>query len=198
MAQGVNSYSQAVDASGRWNLPADANFFYLISSTAALAITLWVDGRQEVFSNAIGGLQLGRVKPWTQAFITAAPGTVITLIYGGVFLREDVTILQQQIATVAGTVTTTTAPASTIATPAALAVANASATTVAANLLRRRITFCSPSTNSGSVFLQAVGAGAGRGIELQAGIFIEIDNTAAIDIRNDSGAVQTITTFEET
>ena len=193
----VNSQSQTIDASGQLRLP-NGNFFYLIAATAALTVSFQKGGSTEIFQNAIGGLQIGRVKGWDWAFLQAAPGTVVTFFYGITVLREDVTVLQQQIATIAGTVPVVVSPASTVATPAGLAVVTATATTVAANLLRRRITFCSASTNTGSVFIQAVGAGAGRGIELQPGQSLEVDNTVALDIRNDSGATQTITTFEET
>ncbi len=193
----VNSFSQTVDASGQLRL-ANANFLYLIAATASVTISLQKGGSTEIFQNAIGGLQLGRVKGWDWAFFNAAPGTVLTFYYGITILREDVTVLQQQIATIAGTVPITNQPASTIATPAAVAVVTATASTVAANLLRRRITVSALSTNTGSLFIQAVGAGAGRGIELQPGTFVEIDNTSAFDLRNDTGANQTYSTFEET
>lgn len=92
----------------------------------------------------------------------------------------------------------TITPASAIATPAANVIANGAALSIAANTARRRISICSLSTNTGSVFVQAAGAGAGLGIELQPGMTLELENTAAVDVRNDSGAAQTVMQFEET
>lgn len=103
-----------------------------------------------------------------------------------------------------GTGTTATLPSSTqevpsttIATPAADAILTATALTIAANLARRRITLMALSTNTGSVFVQAVGAGNGRGIELVPGVGEVFRTTAALDVRNASGATQTIMRFEE-
>lgn len=89
-------------------------------------------------------------------------------------------------------------PSSAIATPAANVIATGAALAIAANASRRRLTISSLSTNTGSVFVQANGAGAGRGIELQPGMSVEIKTTAAVDVRNDSGANQTVMQFEET
>lgn len=89
-------------------------------------------------------------------------------------------------------------PSAAIATPAADAILNAAALAVGANAARRRISVCSLSANTGSVFVQATGAGAGVGIELQPGQTIELKTTAAFDVRNDSGATQTVMRFEET
>jgi hypothetical protein len=77
-------------------------------------------------------------------------------------------------------------------------IANTSALVIAANASRRRISISSLSSNVGSVFIQATGAGAGRGIELQSGQTFEIKTTAAFDVRNDSGAACTVMRFEET
>ncbi len=89
-------------------------------------------------------------------------------------------------------------PSSAIATPAADVIATASALAIAANTARRRLSISALSTNTGSVFVQANAAGAGRGIELQPGMTVELKTTAAVDVRNDSGANQTVMRFEET
>lgn len=193
----INSFTEIVDASGQKRLSGNNNFLFLISATAAVTVQFSRGGTQEIFTGQIGGLQVARVKPWDYAFFIAAPGTSLTFYYGAALVREDASTLQQQIATIAGTVPVVTSPASALSTPAATVVGTAAASTIAANLLRRRITICSLSTNTGSVFIQTVGAGAGRGIELQPGQFVEIDNTVAMDVRNDSGANQTFTVFEE-
>lgn len=99
---------------------------------------------------------------------------------------------------VTGAVTTLISPATAITTSVAdNALATASAMVIPANLSRRRITIGSLSTNTGSVRVQSTGAGANKGLELQPGLFVEFDGTYAIDVRNDSGAVQNIYLFEE-
>jgi hypothetical protein len=204
MSGNLDQRTETIPASGVVSLPP-ANFIFVLSSTGNTKLQLSRLGAsvrganiENYGSSNLAGLQIYRTQRWDFATFTGTPGVVVTFIYGTTDIREDGTLFTQQIATVSGIVTTQVAPAAAISTPATNAVVTASATTIAANLARRRITFVSPSTNTGSVFLQAVGAGAGRGIELQPGTFVEIDNTAAIDIRNDSGATQTVGTFEET
>jgi len=89
-------------------------------------------------------------------------------------------------------------PSTAVASPAADVINNAAALVIAANAARLRLTISALSTNTGSVFVQATGAGAGRGVELQPGIVMEFRTRAALDVRNDSGAAQTVMRFEET
>jgi hypothetical protein len=203
MSGALDQRTEVIPASGTVQL-SPANFVFVLTATGNVALKLQRSGvqrgaNQENYgSSQLAGLQVSRTQRWDWAQFTGTPGATVTFIYGTTDVREDNTLFNQQIATVAGVVTTQTQPSSTVATPAAVAVNTATASTIAANLLRRRITLCAPSTNTGSMFVQAVGAGAGRGIELQPGIFVEFDTTSALDVRNDSGATQTYTIFEET
>jgi hypothetical protein len=202
MAGNIDTRTEVVSATGVVKLP-NANFIFVISSTGNVALQLIRTGlrpgaAQENYNGQLAGLQISRTNAWDFATVTAAAGVAITFMYGNASVRDDVTLFNQQIAVISGVTAVAFQPSSTVATPAAQAVANANKVSLAANLLRRRITICSLSTNTGSVFVQAPAAGAGIGIELQPGTFTEFDTTAALDVRNDSGAVQTITTFEET
>lgn len=195
----IDSKVETIPANGVLNL-TNANFLFLISATAAVTLKFQNAnlGSAENISNVLAGLQISRVKPWAFCNISGAAGTQVTLWYGYTDVREDNTIFSQQIAVIAGVTPVSISPSATIATPAALVVATGNKQSIAANLLRRRITVCNLSTNLGSVFIQAPAAGAGIGIELQAGTFVELDTTSAFDLRNDSGAAVTVTTFEET
>lgn len=201
MAGNIDTRTEVIPAGGVVKLP-NANFLFVLSSTGSVTIQLIRVGlrpgaAQENYVGQLAGLQVSRVNAWDFASITATPGVSITFMYGNVALREDATLFNQAIATISGITAVAVSPSATIATAAAQAVATANKVSIAQNLTRRRITVCSLSTNTGSVFLQAPAAGAGIGIELQPGTFVEIDTTAAFDVRNDSGAAQTITTFEE-
>lgn len=88
-------------------------------------------------------------------------------------------------------------PSSTLASPAAVNVANNNTATIAANTARRRITVYAYDTNAGPIFLQVPAAGAGRGLGLAPGLFVELKTTAAIGVRNDSGAAADFSTLEE-
>lgn len=182
----VNSQNETVDASGQKRLPP-GNFLYLIAATSAVTISLQKGGSTEIFANAIGGLQLGRVKGWDYAFLLAAPGTVITFYYGNTQLREDVTVLQQQIATIAGTVPVVLQPGSTVADVADTAQATATQTVIAANLLRKRITIgVSPAAANHEPVRVSGSGGAGKGIVIQPGTYQEFDTTASLTVRNDN------------
>ncbi len=184
----VNSFTQVVDASGQLRL-ANGNFLYLIAASAAVTIQLQKGGTQEQFQNAIGGLQLGRVKVWDWAFFVAAPGTTLTFIYGITALREDVTILQQQIATVAGTVNTQTAPSVAIADTAPISptVAGQHAI-VPQNLLRRRVTIFSDPANAGDtvIYIRKTGGANTLGF-ITPGNYEEFDTTAGLDYQCTNG-----------
>ncbi len=78
-------------------------------------------------------------------------------------------------------------------------IASGNAASIPANVARRAITVSSPPTNTGTVYIQHTGDGAGpHGIPLQPGTFVTLTTTSAFDVRNDSGAAQYITYNEET
>lgn len=180
----VDSRSQAIDASGQLRL-ANANFFFLIASTANVSVVFSRGGSTETYALQVTGLQIGRVKPWDYAFITGAPGTIVTFFYGYANLREDVTDFRQALATISGTVAVAINPAATLTDVADVSQASGTQTAIGANLARKRITIGVLSTSLNSVRVSFVG-GAARGIELQPGTFQEFDNTAALIVRNDN------------
>lgn len=130
---------------------------------------------------------------WTFLRVTSGVNQNITLYIGD----DDMTF--NQAVTVTGVAQVNVNPGAAIATVGPTNVNNAAAVTVAANPARRRITVGAPTTNTGPVYLQTAGfATAKAGIPLSPGGFVELDTTASFDVRNDSGAVQQFSTFEET
>lgn len=180
----VDSRTQAIDATGQLRL-ANANFLFLISASAAVTVTFSRDGTTEIFQNTLAGLSVARVRKWEFAFITGAPGTTVTFFYGITQVREDSTLVQQSLATIAGTVSVATIPSATFVDTVDTAQGSATQTVIAANLARRRITIGVISTSLNSVRVSGAG-GAGRGIEIAPGTNQEFDTTAALTVRNDN------------
>lgn len=192
----ARNYVFTIGAGATVPLPA-GRFFYV--RTAAAAIDIVTQGNPGAPVSFIGvgaGAKFGPVaegQGWRFLNVTSASAQNLEII-----VSDDGNFEIASAVTITGAVTVAESPSGAVATPAAVAVVTATASTIAANLSRRRITICALSTNTGSMFVQAVGAGAGRGVELQPGLFLELKTTASIDVRNDSGANQTYTTTEET
>jgi hypothetical protein len=206
MSGALDQRTEVIPASGTLQL-SPANFIFVITSTGNASLKLQRSGiqkgaNQENYgSSQLAGLQISRTQRWDWAQISGAPGVSVTFIYGTTDVREDVTQFNQQIATVAGVVAVATSPSATLADTADTAQASGTQTVIAANLLRRRITIGVLSTGGNSVRVSQAG-GAGRGLEIQPGMFTEFDTTAALTVRNDntngSGASTTWYALEET
>lgn len=184
----INSVTEVIDASGQKRLP-NGNFFFLISATSAVTVNLTKGGSNEIFQNAIGGLQVVRLKGWDYAYIQGAAGTTLTYFFGIGNFREDATTLQQQIATVAGTVAVATAPAATLTDTAPISptVAGQHAL-VPVNLLRRRVTIYSDPANAGdaTIFFRKAGGANDLGF-ITPGLYEDFDATYALDYRCTNG-----------
>ena len=189
IAQTLQAGVQATFGQGR--------IWYIKSATSALTIIAERIGTGTTirkFINVGAGFKF-TAEPddgWTYLRVTSALGQNIEIVIGD----DDVEVANA--VSVTGAVSISEVPSSTITPSAADSVVNnASALAIAANASRRRITIGSLSTNTGSVRIQSATAGANRGLELQPGIFVELRTTAAIDVRNDSGAAQTVYVLEE-
>lgn len=172
-------------------------FFYVKSAAAALTIRTRGSTTSPIeFTNVGAGLRFGPVpadKRWTYLDVTSASVQSVEVV-----VSDDAEVDIASTVSVAGNVTTTELPASAVATPAANVIVTASALVIAANAARKRIKICSDPANTGNVYIQATGAGAGRGIPLQPGLYEEVQGTYAFDVRNDSGVSCTVTQYEET
>jgi hypothetical protein len=171
--------------------------WYLKTATSPLSITAEQSGsgsKIRKFINVAAGFKF--IAPegdgWLFLRVNSPLSQNIEMILGD----DDVSVANA--VTVSGSVVTQAQPSTAIAVSAADSViANTAALAIAANVARRRITVGSLSTNVGSVRVQSAGAGANKGLELQPGTFMELDTTAAFDVRNDSGAAVTVYVFEE-
>lgn len=199
MSGAVNSLTVVLDANGRW-VGNNANFIFIIAASlpVTLELTRVLDSSGiESFQNVQAGLQVARIRRFDQAKISGTVGATVQMFFGYQTVREDSTVFSQQIATIAGTVAVASLPTSAIADTPAVALPNAATTViVAANLARRRVTITNPSTALGSFFIRTAG-GANNLMEVQPGSAVEIDTTAAISGRNDTGAALSALVFEE-
>ncbi len=183
---------------GQQSTAGPGRIFYVKSATAALSIVAQKIGTGAIvrkFINIGAGFKFrarDESQGWDYLRIDSASSQTIELIVGD----DDVDVANA--VSVTGSVTTQDVPSSAVATPAAGSRATGGADTIAGNAARRRITICSLAANTTNFFVQAVGAGAGRGIEMQPGTFAEFRTTAALDVRNDSGSTVAYTVFEET
>ncbi len=190
----VERESQVIPATGVIIL-APANYFFLETATLPVAVSFQGNGQNYRIASVSAGILVGRVNGWGRAVISGTVGSTVTWYYGDAALREDVTDFRSQL--IGGITAVSEAPSSTIVTPAAVAVTTGNAGAIAANAARKRITVKTLLANTGNLYLQAPTAGAGRGIEMVPGDVAEVSTTAAMDMRNDSGATQSFTTFEE-
>jgi hypothetical protein len=174
------------------------NYLFLIVASANVNIIIQTGGQTEYLNGAIAGVKLQRLKRWDQLQIAGPNGTTVSYMVGYENVRYDDTSITQTLATIAGTVATAILPAVSIATVAPQVIATANSYAIPANLARRRITVAAAVANTGYVYAQTHGfATALAGVPIGPGQFVEFDNTAAIDIRNDTGANQNVSTFEE-
>lgn len=186
----VDSRTETIPASGQIRL-ANANFYFLISSTAAVDTALSRDGSTETFQQMTAGLVIGRVRKWDFAFITGVAGTVVTFFYGISAIREDFTNVNVQLATISGTVAVAENTTVLQTSPAQATRATAGADTITPNALAKRTYVSNLSGNGATLFVQSVGAGANKGIPVQDGQVFPVDWRTAFDVRNDSGLLVT-------
>lgn len=193
----ARNFIQTLGAGETIRLPRGRFFFVRTAASALDIATEGNPGAPVTFAGIGAGSKFGPVaedQGWKFLRITSAAAQNIEII-----ISDDGNFDVANTVTVSGSVNVLSTPAATIATPARATRATGGADTIAANLSRRRITICNPSDNAspGLLYVQAVGTGAGRGYPLDTGTSVQIETTAALDVRNDSGVSVDYTVFEE-
>ena len=192
----AQKFTFSVGAGSVTRLPA-GRYFMILAATSAIDVTAEGNPGSPLRFIGIGaGTKFGPVgegEGWRQLLISSAGAQNLEVV-----ISDDGLFDLANTVTIAGVPNVSIQPASAIASPAADVITTGAALAVGANLSRKVITISSLSTGTGSVFIQATGAGAGRGIELQPGQSVALTNTSAFDVRNDSGVSVTVMRFEET
>jgi len=194
----AQNFAFAIGAGATVRLPAGR---YFMVRTAASAIDIVTEGSNTGspvrFLNIGAGTKFGPVeegKGWRNLLVTSAAAQNLEIV-----ISDDGLFDIANAVSVLGVASVAVQPNTGItASGADVSVTTGNASSIAANLSRKAITIGALSTNTGSIRVQSAGAGANRGIELQAGQSVTLTNTAAIDVRNDSGASQSYYAFEET
>lgn len=186
----VERFSQVIPANGILELPR-GNLFILLSATAAINLRMQGKGFAEGVDGTTGGVRLRRVLPWDTIRLIGAAGTTCVYFIGSDETDEDLTEVFLQSTVIAGTTAVAEAPSATVSALADNALPAATTETIAANLLRRRITIGCLGTNTVGFRVKNSGGPALSGIEIQPGMYEEFRTTAALDIRNDDAAVAT-------
>jgi len=189
LAQSLLAGVQATFPQGR--------IFYIKTASANLTLTAETIGsgaKVRKFINVSAGFKF-TADPgdgWTYLRCLSLVNQAVEMVIGD----DDVELANA--VSVTGTVTTAILPSGTLTDAANVALPNAATTAiVAANPARRRVTIGNPSTALASFFIRAGAAGANNLLEVQPGIFVELDTTAAVAGRNDSGAALSATVLEE-
>jgi hypothetical protein len=193
--------TQAISAGGTATFGRGRVFNVLAAPGGPISIVVdrraWEGGQtqHQVFNNVPPGTKFTAAagQDWTYLRVTSAVAQTITMWVGDEDLQFNNAV------TLTGTAIVAINPSSAITTTGAVTtVANAAASTIAANPARRRITVAAAVLNTGAIYAQSVAAGIPLGgIPIAPGTFVEFDTTSAIDIRNDTGANQKFSVFEE-
>lgn len=174
--------------------------WYVKSATAALNITLETLGtgaKVRKFTNIGAGFKFTAEDGdgWTYLRIVSATNQTVEMVVGD----DDVEVANA--VTVSGGVAISETPSAAVADTVDTAQGSGTQTVIAANPARRRITIGCLSTSTNPVRVSSAG-GAGRGIEVSPGTFLEFRTTAALAVRNDntsgSGGAATWYAEEET
>jgi hypothetical protein len=172
-------------------------FFLIVAATANLTIVATSIGnsnKNRTFANVGAGFKFqadSQDDGFDYLTVTTAANQVVSLAIG----TDDVQFSNN--VTVSNTVNTSDLPSGTVTT-AGFTVATANQNGPGANLSRRRITFCAPATNTGTIYVQAAGTNvAGQGAALAPGTFVQFNTTASLQCRNDTGATQSFSVMEE-
>lgn len=180
---------------GQTQILPQGRFWMIKAAASALNIEARKRSSQPTTFDGVGagvkfnGLESDR---WYELHITSAAVQTVEIV-----LSDDSTVDFSSAVSVVGAAVFQDQPASALATPAPDVIATGAALSVPASATRRRITISSDPTGTGNVYIQAVAAGAGRGIPLQPGNYVEVKGSYAFDVRNDSGVSVTVTRFEE-
>lgn len=191
----ARNYSQSIGAGATITLPA-GRYFYVRTAVSAIDIrTEGNPGAPVEFIGVSAGAKFGPVaegQGWRFLKVTSATAQTVEIV-----ISDDGDFEIASSVTVAGSVLTAEAPATTVTNSAPVTRANATqGALIAANTSRRRIIVTPDSANLGICYARTVG-GANNLAELAPGQAWQFRGTYALEVRNDTGAVATFYLFEE-
>lgn len=192
----IERYSRTIPASGVIE-NGRGNVLLVIAATGVINVRFENGGAAEGVTGVSGGVRVERVTPWDNARILGTPGVTVEYWIGSQNVERDLIDVFTQIATIAGVAAVAIQPgvAFTDLAPVVRATATQGAL-FAANLLRKRIRVFVDANNPDTCFARVVG-GANNICNLQPGSAYTFENTAGLDVRNDTGGNCTFYLTEE-
>lgn len=191
----ARNYSQTLGAGETITLPAGRYFYVRTALTAIDVVSEGNPGSPARFIGISAGAKFGPVsegRGWKKLKVTSALAQSIEIV-----ISDDGDFEISSSVTVAGSVLTSEAPASSVTDLPAVSRLNATqGALIAANVTRKRITVTASSANAGICFVRAVG-GANNLAELAPGMSWQFKGTYALEVRNDTGAAANFYLFEE-
>lgn len=182
----TRTYTLNFTAPATLTLPSGI-FFYIKSASAALNIDTRGSTTAPVnFNNVGAGLRFGPVpeaKRWTYLDVTSASVQTVEIV-----VSDDAEVDIASTVSVAGNVTTQELPSSALSSQAKTALATATSVDIPANAARKRITIQNWSDSAGNFCVRDQTGTADAGEEIQSGMGRMFATTAALRIRNNSGA----------
>jgi|SRR5689334_9252101 len=172
-------------------------FFFVKAASGLLDIRTRGNTTAPIEFVGVGaGLKFGPVPielAWRYLDITSASAQVVQII-----ISDDAEVDIASTVNVAGNVTTSEMPSSSVATPPRVSVGTSQTLLIAANINRKSVMVCAPQANTDSVNVGPAGSvGASQGLELQPGQTLgPIATTAALYGWAASGT-QSVQTLEQ-
>lgn len=176
----ARNYLQSIGAGATARLPG-GRYFFVKQATSAITITTQGNtGTPARFENIGAGSKFGPIPDaWTFLDVFSAGAQTIELI-----ISDDGLFEVANAVTVSGVAQVADLPSAALADTADASLASGAETTIAANLLRRRITIGVLSSFTNGVRVSQAGGANTKGIEIQPGTFVEFRTTAALVVRN--------------
>jgi hypothetical protein len=192
----VQNYVQQFAAGQTSKFPGGRAFYIRQASSPVNIVTYGKPASPVNLTGIAAGSKLGPVPVdlrWDYLEVTSPAAQTVEVV-----ISDEGEFEEAGVVTIAGTVTVTQLPASSMTDLPPVSVPSGVLTAlIAANTSRKRVTVCVPSTPGlSSVFLRSAG-GANNLLEVQAGTFVSLTNTAAISAFQSSGAAVDVLILEE-
>lgn len=186
---GLERRVQTIPATGRIEV-GRGNYLLYLTGTGAVEIRMERDGTSDRFIGVVGGLLIRRIAPYDTITIIGTPGVSTEVIVGSEVVDRDETDIRLAVTAIAGTISTTEAPASSWTTTVPNTTLAAVATVdIAANLARKRLWIQNDLNSATHFWVRDQSVTTSGGVQLAPGQSVVISNTGAIRIRNNDAAL---------
>lgn len=176
-------FTEAFGAGETREVGAGGRLLYIIAASSAINVeTTGTPNAPATLQGVGAGLKYRRPDRWRTLKFTSPGAQNITFA-----VSDDDDIEIANAVTVSGVAAVLVSPATVFTAGGLTTLATANSLDIAANLARRRITISSDPTSAGTAWIRDQTGITDGGIPLQPGTFVELQTTAAIRVRNNTG-----------